>query len=166
MRCHDAPITISPQSIADSNLRESLPHWPTSSLTLAITAILTLIPLSRSSHPLVDSNIPLRRSQALLFAEAALEEVHNEIDRITRAPSQARGLFGERMNSDRPPQLYPIMALSLLSVYECCQRGSISRMRSRANQAVAAAMDFSLHSLDDTSTEAERRAWWSAVSLL
>ncbi|KAJ5364853.1 uncharacterized protein N7496_010566 [Penicillium cataractarum] len=36
-------------------------------------------------------------------------------------------------------------------------------MRSHANQALTAALDLSLHSLDETSTEAERRTWWTAM---
>ena len=38
-------------------------------------------------------------------------------------------------------------------------------MRMRANQAVTAAMDFSLHQLNETASEALRRAWWTAVSV-
>jgi hypothetical protein len=120
-----------------------------------------LIPLPRKSHPKA-YNTPLRRSQAHLFAKTAFEEVESEIERNTRA--QTSGAFSELTSSNLPSRLHPILALSILSVYEYCQRGSISRMRSRANEAVTAAMDLSLHTLDERSTEAERRTWWSTVS--
>ncbi|KAJ5757564.1 uncharacterized protein N7511_006258 [Penicillium nucicola] len=154
-------IPISCSNFTDG-LRNSLPHWPTSSLTLAISAILVLIPLPQDSHLPVDSSTPLKRSLAHLFAEAAFDEVDNEIDRITRASSRASDVFNEQISLDESSRLYPILALVVLSVYEYCQRGSISRMRGRANQAVTAAMDLSLHALGHTSTEAERRTWWSA----
>lgn len=143
--------------------RHSLPHWPTSSLTLAISSILVLIPLPQGSH-FPDSSIPLKRSLAHLLAKEAFNEVDNEIDRITRASSHASGAFNEQISLNGSSRLNPILALAILSVYEYCQRGSISRMRGRANQAVTAAMDLSLHALGHTSTEAERRTWWSAVS--
>ena len=60
-------------------------------------------------------------------------------------------------------RLDPILALVMLSVYEYCQRGNVSRMRSRANQALTTAMDLSLHNLGAKATEAQRRTWWSTV---
>jgi hypothetical protein len=62
-----------------------------------------------------------------------------------------------------PTQLHPILALIVLSVYDLCQCGNKSRMRMRANQAITTAMDYSLHQLDEDATEAQRRAWWTAV---
>lgn len=167
VKSRDKPIPINLGSLAgDFVSQDYLPHWPTTSLTLAISAILSLIPLPQSPESFADSHVSTSHSQAQIFADAAFDEVHNEIERATRTNYETSVRFGEHVISNRLSRLYPIMALSLLSVYEYCQRGSISRMRSCANQAVAAAMDFSLHSLNETSTEAERRAWWGAVSLL
>lgn len=157
------PINLHYFTNGSPNLN-SLPYRPTSSLTLAISAILALIPLPQSSSAVSNQDLLLRRSRADLFATAACAEVDNELERITRTASQTNRASGDQMSLNGNSRSYPILSLSILSVYEYCQRGSVSRMRSRANQAVATAMDLSLHSLDITSTEADRRAWWGAVS--
>ncbi|GLA44698.1 hypothetical protein AnigIFM63309_005881, partial [Aspergillus niger] len=66
------------------------------------------------------------------------------------------------LHQDVSRLLHPILALVALSMYEFCQRGSVSRMRNRANQALTTAMDFSLHALGSSASEAQRRAWWAA----
>lgn len=165
-QCHDTSFPIEPQTHPDGSPKtEFLPHWPSSSLTLAISAILALIPLSPGNHVCSGPSLSLRRSYAHLFAEAALNAADKELEEITRALSRPSGISGKIGNVDEHSRLFPILALCLLSIYEYCQRGSISRMRSRANQAVAAAMDLSLHSLGNASTEEERRTWWSAVCI-
>ena len=165
-KCSDIPIAFEFQGEIEDLSRSSLPHWPGSSLTLAISAIVSLIPLSQDPYALSDSGIRLRRLHAKLYAEAALAEVENEID-VLSAPTTPRhsSALGETAEVDQTAKGYPVLALILLSVYEYCQRGNISRMRIRANQAVTTAVDLSLHNLGPSSTEAERRTWWSAVCL-
>ena len=46
-----------------------------------------------------------------------------------------------------------IIALLILSIYEYAQRGNISKMRTRAGQALVSAMDKSLHSQGDNDSE-------------
>ncbi|OJZ88121.1 hypothetical protein ASPFODRAFT_205282 [Aspergillus luchuensis CBS 106.47] len=158
----DRPVVVEVPSINTGSIdRSSLPHWPASALTLAISAVLVLIPLPQDSDAFSDSSVQSRRSYAQMYAEAAFSEVDKEMDRICQVllPRQA-------MASINLSQLSPVLALVLLSIYEYCQRGNVSRMRSRANQAVTAAMDLGLHCLGITAMEAPRRAWWSAMFVL
>lgn len=65
-----------------------------------------------------------------------------------------------------PVELESILALLILCTYEYAQRGNLSKMKYRAGQALALAMNMSLHSLGDEYdefTEARRRAWWMTV---
>lgn len=158
----DRPVSINLQAQTGNGAdRASLPHWPTSSLTLAMSAILVLIPLPCDNNIFNTSRIYLRRVYAQLFAEAALEKVDCEIHGGPPKHTHSSALEGDAMDQST---LFPILALVLLSLYEYCQRGSISRMRSRANQAITVAMDHRLHDLGALATEAQRRAWWGAVS--
>ncbi|KAJ5634761.1 hypothetical protein N7528_002603 [Penicillium herquei] len=157
------PTAISTLGLNESVIdRSCLSYWPTSSLTLAISAILALIPLPDDPNPYSTPSIHLRRLHAHLYADAAFSEVDNEIDGISAICSHPRIDSSMETGSCGQSQLSPITALILLSVYEYCQRGNISRMRSRANQAVTAAMDLSLHNLGSRATDAQRRTWWSA----
>jgi hypothetical protein len=67
-----------------------------------------------------------------------------------------------------PEDLETLLALLILSVYEYSQRGNLLKMRYRAGQALALALDKSLHSCmdNDEFSEARRRAWWMTVSCL
>lgn len=105
-----------------------------------------------------------------MFAQAALASAENEIDRIGPISSLGVALPQERSHVHPlvPFQLDPILTLVVLTIYEYCQRGNVSRMRARINQAVTTAMDMSLHELGLTTTEyseAQRRAWWMTVGL-
>lgn len=104
----------------------------------------------------------MRRTHAHLYAEAAFAQVDNEIDGISAICSQSRPR-ADGTDIHMQSRLDPILALVMLSVYEYCQRGNVSRMRSRANQALTAAMDLSLHNMGAKATEAQRRTWWSAL---
>lgn len=164
---HDRPITANIQGPVDTLDRLSLPYWPKSSLTLAISAILSLIPLAQDPHAFSTYSVESRRRHAHLYAESAFSQVDDDIDGLSMPTVSVRpSAIPEDAGRVLPSRLNPILTLVLLSVYEYCQRGNISRMRSRANQAVASAMDLSLHKLGPTSTEAQRRAWWGAVSLI
>ncbi|KAJ5606482.1 Tetratricopeptide-like helical [Penicillium lagena] len=112
-----------------------------------------------------EANVVLRRSYAHMFAQAALASAENEIDRIGHMSSLGVTLPQERSHLHPlvPFHLDSILALVVLTIYEYCQRGNVSRMRARINQAVTTAMDMSLHELGLTTTEyseAQRRAWW------
>ncbi|PYI12598.1 hypothetical protein BO78DRAFT_465738 [Aspergillus sclerotiicarbonarius CBS 121057] len=163
----DRPVPVEfPHINLDNIERSFLPHWPTSALTLALSAVLALIPLPQDPKPSSDSGVRSRRSCAQLFAEAAFGEVDKEIDRICQELSQSSVPMKQGMDASSLSLLSPVLALVMLSLYEYCQRGNLSRMRSRANQAITAAMDLSLHNSGPTATEAQRRAWWSAMFVL
>jgi hypothetical protein len=152
--------------------KSHMPYWPTSSLSLALSAMLVLIPMAEDTFPMAETNLATRRSYAQLFAQAALAAVETETDDLSPGLSpnvpgieSSRALNG--LHPQVPTQLDPVLALVVLSIYEYCQRGNVSRMRARGNQAITTAMDISIHRLDSTTTdysEAQRRAWWMTVS--
>lgn len=88
--------------------------------------------------------------------------------------SPSRALPGSTSTAQRrffhpnvPVDIESIIALLILSIYKYAQRGNISKMRTRAGQALVSAMDKSLHSQGDNDSEyaeAKRRAWWMCVS--
>ncbi|KAJ5728853.1 uncharacterized protein N7483_003361 [Penicillium malachiteum] len=163
----DGPTAINALSLNESVIdRSCFSYWPASSRTLAISAILALISLPGDTNPFSNPSIHLRRSHAHLYAEAAFSEVDNEIDGISATCFHLRTDSSMATDSCVQSQLSPIIALVLLSIYEYCQRGNISRMRSRANQTVTAAMDLSLHNLGSRATEAQRHTWWSASPII
>lgn len=132
--------------------------------------MLVLIPSNDDHAPVSDASIALRRSYAHLFAQAALAAVEIDIDDLS--PALSSNIFetsssrASTFHSRVPSQLEPVLALVVLSIYEYCQRGNVSRMRARGNQAITTAMDLSLHALRSTETdhsEAQRRAWWMTV---
>lgn len=144
----------------------ALPYQPTTSLGLALAALLTLIPHPQDQTPSDPCGITLRRSFGQLFAEAAFLTAEKEIESSeVEDDSYDIPVEGQGVHPHLPPQLHPILAFVVLSVYEYCQRGNISRMRMRANQAVTTAIDYSLHQLNEAALEAQRRAWWTAVGV-
>ncbi|PYH91602.1 hypothetical protein BO71DRAFT_44932 [Aspergillus ellipticus CBS 707.79] len=165
------PSTISPQEDNPSIFQPSpevagtvklscLPYQPSSSFSLAVSAILALIPPPQDQDPADPCSVWLRRSYAQLFAQTALHKAENEIEEPTASTEE------QRFHPQLSPKLHPILALVVLSVYDYCQHGNISRMRMRANQAVTTAMDYSIHCLNDTASEAQRRIWWNAVFVM
>ncbi|KAJ5697660.1 hypothetical protein N7488_011344 [Penicillium malachiteum] len=148
--------------------RFDLPYWPNSSLSLALSAILVLIPAFSDPTPMHEKSILQRRSYAQLFAHAALSSAERGIDELS--PASSINVIGASVSQEQSPlhpqvplQLDPILALVVLATYEYCQRGNVSRMRARINNAITTAMDISLHNLGSTTTEfseAQRRAWW------
>lgn len=141
----------------------SLPHQPKSSFTLALSAILVLIPPRQEQASFEPFGSWLRESYAQLFAQCALSVAEKEIEEVGFNRSNSDHPIEGRLHPQLPPQLHPVLALVLLSVYEYCHCGNVSRMRIRANQAVTTAMDYSLHQLGENASEAQRRAWWTAV---
>ncbi|KAJ5690277.1 hypothetical protein N7462_004669 [Penicillium macrosclerotiorum] len=163
----DQPIlTRSSEATTEARLSD-LPFWPRSSLTLALSAILVLIPPSQGPLSMTEASIGVRRSYAQLFAQTALENAEKEIDNLGLKGFEAELLQDHNpLHSKIPLRLDPILALVVLAIYEYCQRGNVSRMRGRINQAITTAMDISLHNLGSKITdfsEAQRRTWWMTM---
>jgi hypothetical protein len=155
---------------------ETIPHSSTSPLSLALSAILALIPLSQQACRFSAESTAVRRSVAQKFAQAALEHIEadsefldftttqypgtmtlNQVLRLSRAP----------FHPETPVDLESILALLILSNYEHAQRGNLLKMTQRAGQALITAKNMSLHCQSSESTrfsEARRRAWWMTVS--
>ncbi|BCS02719.1 uncharacterized protein AKAW2_60983A [Aspergillus luchuensis] len=160
----DKPVALSMRSAhVDAS---HLPYWPTTSLGLAMAAILTLIPLPGDAHAMENEAVTLRRSHADYFARSALDVSEESLvpssnSELTQGPCSP-------LHPEIPRQLEPILALALLSLYECCQRGNVPKMRIRANQALTMAMDLSLHTQKSANncSDAIRRCWWSTMFLI
>lgn len=155
---------------ADRNLS----FEPSTPLSLAISALLVLIPHPQEPNPSRLDYVRLRRDYAQSFAQSALEaiEVDSELLHSSNDPSNALSegapeFSREPFHPKVPVSLESVLALTLLSVYEYAQRGNMAKMRNRAGQALTAAMSMSLHDAteNDEFTEARRRAWWMTVSL-
>ncbi|KAL1964561.1 hypothetical protein VTN77DRAFT_6858 [Rasamsonia byssochlamydoides] len=144
---------------------------PSTPLSLAISALLVLIPHPHEQEdPSRLDYVRLRRDYAHSFAQSALEaiEVDSELLDSSSDPSNALSdgsplrLNREPFHPRVPVNLESVLALILLSVYEYAQRGNMAKMRNRAGQALTAAMSMSLHEAleEDEFAEARRRAWW------
>ncbi|OOO13806.1 hypothetical protein OAory_01024010 [Aspergillus oryzae] len=163
----DRPEVFQPPAAEAGTVDQScLPYWPTTSLSLALSAILCLIPPPQDPQPSGECHVWMRRAYARLYAQAALSIAEKEIDDLVSPNNLTSYAEDDRLHNELPFQLYPVLALVALSIYEYCQCGNVSRMRTRANQAITTAMDLGLHRLDTNASEAHRRAWWSAVSIL
>ncbi|KAL4975382.1 hypothetical protein BDW66DRAFT_167148 [Aspergillus desertorum] len=141
-----------------------------SPLSLAISAILALIPHPNDPEPSSPSSVIRRRAFAHKFAQMANAAVESDCE-LHASPANPfettlkdRPLIDrERLHPQTPVELESILALLLLTVYEYIQRGNLLKMRYRAGQALAIALDMSLHTLGeeyDEMAEARRRAWW------
>ncbi|GKZ34135.1 hypothetical protein AbraIFM66950_004316 [Aspergillus brasiliensis] len=160
----DKPETLSIR-LAQANASH-LPYWPTTSLGLALAAMLALIPPPGDVHAADDEAATLRRSYADLLARSALDASEEPLE-----PSSNADLAQcpcSPLHPDVPRQIEPVLALALLSLYECCQRGNAFKMRIRANQALTMAMDLSLHTQKPAAdcSDAIRRCWWSTAQAL
>lgn len=143
---------------------------PSSAISLAISAILALIPCPEDANPLDPEAIAWRRKYSQFLAKSALETIESENERPESSVEPSRALDDsdeemprERFHSDVPIELESIIALNLLSVYEYAQRGNLKKMRTRAGSALVAAMSQFIHKrseTEDESTEARRRVWW------
>ncbi|KAL2004046.1 hypothetical protein VTN02DRAFT_844 [Thermoascus thermophilus] len=142
---------------------------PSTPLSLAISALLVLIPHPQEPNPSRLDYVRLRRDYAQSFAQSALEaiEVDSELLHSSNDPPNALSEGAPEFNREPfhpkvPVSLESVLALTLLSVYEYAQRGNMAKMRNRAGQALTAAMSMSLHDAteNDEFTEARRRAWW------
>ncbi|KAJ5783006.1 hypothetical protein N7457_004780 [Penicillium paradoxum] len=165
--CRDMPLNC---TVPCSNTSEPMMMYrPRSPLSLAISAILALIPHPNDLDPSSPTSILQRRAYAQTFAKLAHSTVEAEcdLDLSSTDPGQAlasaRPFVGrERFHSHAPVDNESLLALLVLSVYEYSQRGNLLKMRYRAGQALAIALDKSLHAQvgNDEFSEARRRAWW------
>jgi hypothetical protein len=76
----DQPTLSRPSKETNEAKKTDLPIWPQSSLSLALSALLVLIPPSQGPFSMTEASIVLRRTYAQLFAQAALASVEKEID--------------------------------------------------------------------------------------
>ena len=147
---------------------------PSSPITLAISTILALVPHPEDEDSANPESILYRRKSAQCFAESTVESIEIESEILDSESSPSRALTSSlpiarrgHFHPNVPVEIESIIALLILSIYEYAQRGNISKMRTRAGQALISAMDMSLHSHgdnDDQFAEAKRRAWWMCVS--
>ncbi|PYH85783.1 hypothetical protein BO82DRAFT_139919 [Aspergillus uvarum CBS 121591] len=143
-----------------------LSYRPLSCLSLALSAVLALIPPPQDGNPSDPCCAWLRRSYSGLFAQSALESAEQDIvEPDTARISPRPPTYSQRFHPNLPVRLHPILTLMVLGVYDSCQNGNIHRMRMRINQAITTAMDSSLHRLEENASEAQRRAWWIAIIL-
>lgn len=154
-----------------STLKEVLPWWPLSPLSLALSSILVLIPPPGDPAP---GSTPRRRACSDMFANCALKSINSDIENLNLAI--APSCSGHTRESDnRAPfhrkvqfHLESILALITLGAIEYCRHGNIGKMRARINHAVTTAIDMSLHDLgrgNMDAGESQRRAWWMTVSV-
>ncbi|OAX82707.1 hypothetical protein ACJ72_02940 [Emergomyces africanus] len=167
----DHPLASPGKSSNPKSTSETpLGYIPKSPITLAISAILALVPHPNDSNPSSPESVLLRRSYAQWFSRAALESVEVESELVESVANPSQALLSEQPVPKRSPlhphvpvELESILALLILSVYEYAQRGNLVKMRHRAGQAYVTAMNMSLHALpleEDVYAEAKRRAWW------
>ncbi|KAL2814372.1 hypothetical protein BDW59DRAFT_167197 [Aspergillus cavernicola] len=163
----DCPIEVIP--LSDQPDRSILPFWPTSALGLALSALLVLIPLPKEPDPLSEPATVLRRSYAQLYVRSAEQTFEHSTEHrqfnVTAYLSNYALRPSSPLHPNMPANLEPILALLVLTVYDYCQRGNRKHMRSRAHQALTAAMDLSLHTMDPEAADAEKRAWWMTMYL-
>lgn len=148
-------------------------YEPSSPLTLAISAILALIPYPEDTNHLSQESQIFRRKYAHFLAQSAFETIENddEIPDSLVEPEKAlseehtHNFFRQPFHPQVPMDLEAMIALDILSVYEYAQRGNLKKMQNRAGQALMAAMDMFLHAcmIEDEFTEARRRVWWMSV---
>ncbi|KAJ5424026.1 Transcription factor [Penicillium cf. griseofulvum] len=165
--CRDRPLNCPvPCSTASEPM---MMYRPRSPLSLALSAILALIPHPSDLEPSSAASVLQRRTYSHAFAQLANSTIEAECDLDLsstdpgQALSAARPFVGrERFHSQAPVDNESLLALLVLSVYEYAQRGNLLKMRYRAGQALAIALDKSLHAEmgNDESSEARRRAWW------
>jgi hypothetical protein len=149
-------------------------YGPSTPLSLALSAILALIPLPDDPDPKGEKSTWNRRIQAHKFAQASYETLDNEselVDSIIN-PKDALsngspGTHRAPFHQDLPLDLEANVSYLLLSVYEYGQRGNVKKMLNRSGQALMLALDAKLYSpIVDQFVEARRRVWWATVSFM
>ncbi|KAF3483482.1 uncharacterized protein GIQ15_02806 [Arthroderma uncinatum] len=166
----DRPLNAPTKAPATASTDPLLPYRPKSPVTLAISAILALIPHPRDPNSFAPESVLLRRSYAHTFAREAVASIEAESDLHESGTSPSEALAHNSTIPARLPvhpltpiDLEGILALLILSIYEYTQRGNLIKMRHRAGQAYIMAMNLSLHAIshdESAFAEARRRAWW------
>ncbi|KAL3419527.1 C6 zinc finger domain-containing protein [Phlyctema vagabunda] len=157
--------------------REAFSEYiPCSPIALSLSATLALIPHPDDPDPSSSSSVLLRRGQAHSYARAAVEAIETESELLCSTTNPGDALSQEPALRTRKPfhaqgplENESIIALLILGTYEYAQRGNISKLRTRAGQALIAAMELNLHSKGPEKTlyaEADRRAWWMTYILV
>ncbi|TRX97796.1 hypothetical protein FHL15_001551 [Xylaria flabelliformis] len=159
------PAPDQPHALAE-NQNDSFQE-PLSAVSLAISAILALIPSPLDPNPSSEESIRWRRTFSQFLAKTSLESIENESERPESSIDPSKALddtdsevFREQFHPSVPLELESIIALDLLSVYEYAQRGNLKKMRARAGAALVAAMSLFLHTkndVEDKYSEARRR---------
>ncbi|KAF9894598.1 hypothetical protein FE257_006486 [Aspergillus nanangensis] len=168
--CTDQPLDgVGSYSDAPSD-EPVLLYRPRSPLSLALSAILALIPHPHDVESSPSASVVRRRTYAHTLAQLANAGIESDCELHASSTDPSHALSHERPLIDREPfhphtpvELETILALLVLSIYEYTQRGNLLKMRYRAGQALAIALDMSLHALGeeyDHFAEARRRAWW------
>ncbi|KAL4968823.1 uncharacterized protein BDV14DRAFT_166807 [Aspergillus stella-maris] len=147
-----------------------LAYQPRSPLSAAMAAVLVLIPHPNDPEPSSPSSVIRRRTFAHTFTQMANANIESDCELHAspmnpfEASHSGRPLIDrEFLHPHTPVGLESLLALLVLSVYEYTQRGNLLKMRYRAGQALAIALDMRLHALGeehDEYAEARRRAWW------
>ncbi|KAJ6144515.1 hypothetical protein N7470_008410 [Penicillium chermesinum] len=166
LQTNDEPTIVQISTDPEDPKQSDLPYWPATPLSLALSAILVLVPPNPDIFPITNAGIILRRSWAQMFAQEALSHVERELDLCIPESLSSMMDGQDQLHSKVPRPVNSVLALTALSIYEYCQRGNASRMRARINQAYTTAVDMSLHDLGPNSSEfseAKRRAWWMIV---
>ena len=114
----DSPLEVEPENFE-----------PSSPISLAICAILSLVPHPADAQPRSPTSVSLRRRQAQLYAQSAMESIEIEAELLTSmtSPSEALGsdpqpLQREPFHAHVPIELEVILAYLILSIYEYSQR--------------------------------------------
>ncbi|KFY46384.1 hypothetical protein V495_02515 [Pseudogymnoascus sp. VKM F-4514 (FW-929)] len=144
-------------------------YGPSTPLSLALSAMLALIPLPDDPDPKGENSTWNRRIQAHKFAQASFEALDNEselVDSIIN-PKDALSNGSPRtyrapFHQDLPLELEANVALMVLSIYEYGQRGNMKKMLNRSGQSLMLALEAKLYSpIVDQFVEARRRVWWA-----
>ncbi|KAF8861682.1 hypothetical protein BDZ45DRAFT_671755 [Acephala macrosclerotiorum] len=170
----DFGIRRAPDAIFSS--RTNPEFEPSTPLSLAMSASLSLIPHPDDPDPTSRESVLLRREQAQAYAQSAFESIEIESELVESGVEPGEALSTDPAPLTRKP-FHPqlplenesIIALLMLSTYEYAQRGNIAKMRNRAGQAVNAAMNLGLHGKgneDGYYAEANRRTWWMTYILV
>lgn len=169
--CRDRPLNC-PVPCPSPSPEPVMMYRPRSPLSLAVSAILALIPHPQDPKPSSSTSVLQRRTYAHAFAQLANSIIESECDLELSSTHPGQALSNarppvkrDRLHPQTPEDLETLLALLILSVYEYAQRGNLLKMRYRASQALALALDKSLHNqMDDNEfSEARRRAWWMTV---
>ncbi|KAJ4859882.1 fungal zn(2)-Cys(6) binuclear cluster domain-containing protein [Trichoderma breve] len=149
-----------------------IPHQPISPLSLALSAVLALIPLSQETRCTAAACVSFRKALAQQFAQAALQCIDADSEYLdfisdrqigSMTAVEQRSISREPLHPQTPVELESILALLLLSNYEHTERANLLKMTARASQALIIAKNMSLHRMgleNDAFSEAKRRAWW------